>query len=87
MSRKTSFDLDDHSGAFIDGEVASGRYSSASDVVCSALRLLEERNTRVEALRQALIEGERSGTPIEFDFEQFLLQRRQIEESCHRDAR
>ncbi|NTY62566.1 type II toxin-antitoxin system ParD family antitoxin [Mycolicibacterium sphagni] len=81
MSRNTSFNLDDHYGAFIDGEVASGRYSSASDVVRSALRLLEERTTRVNALRLALIEGEQSGASVELDFDQFLLQRRQIRDA------
>lgn len=76
VARNTSFNLDDHYGDFIDGEVASGRYSSASDVVRSALRLLEERTTRIDALRQALVAGEQSGAPSELDFDDFLARKR-----------
>ncbi|MGV0743462.1 type II toxin-antitoxin system ParD family antitoxin [Mycolicibacterium sp. XJ870] len=61
MGKNTSFSLDEHYSAFIEEEVASGRYGSASDVVRSALRLLEDRETRLRALRLALIAGEQSG--------------------------
>ena len=69
MSRNTSVSLGDHFAGFIDERVASGRYNSASDVIRAGLRLLEEHEARVEALRDALVEGERSGpaTPIDFD--------------------
>ena len=76
MGKNTSFSLDDHYSAFIEGEIASGRYRSASDVVRSALRLLEERETRMDALRQALVTGERSGESAEFDVEEFLARKR-----------
>lgn len=76
VGRNISFNFDDRYGEFVKGEVPSGRYSPASDVVRSALPLPEERAARVEALRQALIGGECSGTPIELDVDEFLLQRR-----------
>ncbi|MFG3525042.1 type II toxin-antitoxin system ParD family antitoxin [Nocardia nova] len=76
MGKNTSFSLDEHYSAFIDAEVASGRYRSASDVVRSALRLLEDRETHLRALRQALIEGERSGLSAPFDFDEFLARKR-----------
>lgn len=41
-----------------------------------ALRLLEERETRMGALRAALIEGERSGASTPFDFEAFIARKR-----------
>lgn len=83
MSKNTSFSLDEHYSVFIEEEVASGRYRSASDVVRSALRLLEERETRLDALRHALITGERSGTSTEFDFDDFLSRER-AEKPRHR---
>ncbi|GAB3757870.1 type II toxin-antitoxin system ParD family antitoxin [Microlunatus parietis] len=76
MGKNTSFSLDDHYSAFIDDEVASGRYRSASDVVRSALRLLEDRETHLRALREALILGERSGQSTPFDFDDFIAQKR-----------
>ena len=76
MGRNTSFSLDEHFSAFIEDEVASGRYASASDVVRSALRLLEDRETRLRALRQALVAGEQSGESTPFDFDEFVARKR-----------
>jgi antitoxin ParD1/3/4 len=76
MGKNTSFSLDEHFSAFIEDEVASGRYRSASDVVRAALRLLEDRETRLDALRQALISGESSGTSTPFDFDEFVSRKR-----------
>ncbi|ETB04364.1 antitoxin [Mycobacterium avium subsp. avium 10-9275] len=76
VGKNTSFSLDEHYSAFIEREVASGRYRSASDVVRSALRLLEDRETQLRALRAALEAGERSGTSTPFDFDTFLDRKR-----------
>lgn len=76
MGKNTSFSLDEHYSAFIEDEVASGRYRSASDVVRTALRLLEDREIRLRALRQALVAGEESGESMPFDFDEFVSGRR-----------
>jgi antitoxin ParD1/3/4 len=61
MARNTSVSLGDHFEQFIAGQVDSGRYGSASEVVRAGLRLLETTESRLEVLRNALIAGERSG--------------------------
>jgi antitoxin ParD1/3/4 len=69
--------LGGHFADFIETQVARGRYASASDVVRAGLRLLEEREASLEALRAALIEGENSGAPTPFDFESFIARKRE----------
>lgn len=76
MSKSTSFSLGDHFSRFIETQVAQGRYGSASDVVRAALRLLEDKEAKVAALRAALIEGEQSGKSRPFDFERFIARKR-----------
>ncbi|MDO8802394.1 type II toxin-antitoxin system ParD family antitoxin [Phenylobacterium sp.] len=79
MSKNTSFSLGEHFSAFIDAEVATGRYGSASDVVRASLRLLEEREAQLSALRAALIAGEESGPSTPFDFNDFIAKKRSDE--------
>lgn len=61
MSKNTSVSLGDHFEQFVAGQVGSGRYGSASEVVRAGLRLLEVSESKLEVLRHALIVGERSG--------------------------
>jgi antitoxin ParD1/3/4 len=76
MSKNTSFSLGDHFSGFIETQVAQGRYGNASDVVRAALRLLEEQEAKLAALRAALIEGEQSGASTPFDFDKFIAGKR-----------
>ncbi len=61
MARNTSISLGGHFDEFISQQLTDGRYGSASEVVRAALRLLEEREDKVRALRKALLDGEESG--------------------------
>jgi antitoxin ParD1/3/4 len=74
-SKNTSVSLGDHFQAFIDGQVADGRYGSASEVVRAGLRLLESQETKLTALRAALKAGEESGFIENFDFDAFIEER------------
>ena len=53
----TSLSLGGHWEEFIKQEIRSGRYATASEVVRDALRELEDRGKRLEALRAHLAEG------------------------------
>ncbi len=77
MSRNTSITLSEHFARFVDDEIASGRFASASEVVRAGLRLLEEHEINVKALREALIEGEESGPAQPFDFDALIARKHQ----------
>jgi len=72
MPKNSAVIVGDYFVDFIEQQVTQGRYASASDVVQAGLRLLEEREAKLEALRAALIEGEQSGPCTPFDFDEFI---------------
>jgi len=76
VARNTSVSLDDHFSNFLTREVRSGRYRSASEVVRAGLRMLEDQETQMTALRAALVAGEESGEPEAFDFDAFIASKR-----------
>lgn len=53
----TSLSLGEHWEIFIKSEISSGRYGSASEVVRDALRAMEERKSKLDALRSHLAHG------------------------------
>ena len=65
-NQNTSVALGDHFTGFISSLVQQGRYSSASDVMRTGLRLLEDHEVKIQALQQALTDGENSGYPDTF---------------------
>lgn len=69
MAKNTSFILGDHFDAFVSAQITAGRYANATDVIHSGLRLLEEREARLDVLRRALVEGEASGIAGALDME------------------
>ena len=76
MTSHTTVSVGDHFAEFIEEQVAQGRYGSPSDVVLAGLRLLEEQEARLAALRAALVDGEQSGPSTPFDFEDFIARKR-----------
>ena len=72
MAKNTSILLGDHFEKFIINEVASGRYGSASEVMRTALRLLETEEQKKMALMNALIKGEKSKRIEDFDAKSHL---------------
>ncbi len=70
MAKTTSFNLGDHFEQFISTQIKSGRYGNASEVVRASLRTMEQEEQKLEALRQALIDGENSGPSTPLDMEE-----------------
>lgn len=77
MSKNTSIILGDHFDKFVKEEIKSGRYSSASEVLRSGLRLLEIEKEKIKAINKALTIGEESGAPVAFNNEKFKMRMRE----------
>lgn len=67
MAKNTSILLGEHFEKFIVKEVSSGKYSSASEVVRTALRMLESEEEKKSAIIKALTKGEKSKRVENFD--------------------
>lgn len=57
MSRTTSVTLSPHFEGFVQRLLASGRYETISEVIRESLRLLEDRDAQLSALRRELDSG------------------------------
>jgi len=73
MAKNTSITLGKHFDGFITGQVKSGRFGSASEVVRAGLRLLENTETKLETLRHMLNEGEQSGI-ADYEYDEFIAE-------------
>lgn len=76
MARQGSIELDERSRHSVDRQMPTGRYDSIDEVVHPGLTLLEDHRARLEALREALIEGETSGVAGPLDIDALLSKRR-----------
>ena len=70
--KTTTVALGPHFEEFIQASILSGRYNNASEVVRSGLRLLEDQEQKMAALRHAIKEGLDSGIVEDFDSDAYL---------------
>jgi antitoxin ParD1/3/4 len=76
MSKNTSITLGEHFESFIGAQISEGRFGNVSEVVRAGLRLLEDEETKLQALRAALREGEESGPAVALDWDDFFTRKR-----------
>jgi len=78
----SSYTIGEHFEAFIQELIASGRYTSASEIMRDGLRLMEEREQlreiKLKALREAIQEGLDSGPAEPWDVEDIKAEGRRI---------
>lgn len=65
--KNTSISLGNYFDQFVSKQIASGRYKNVSEVIRAALRLLENEESKVLALKNAIQEGIDSGIAKDFD--------------------
>jgi len=58
MPRNTSVTIGEHFSSFIDSKIEEGRFESTSEAVRAGLRLLEEDEAKLTAIRSKLAVGE-----------------------------
>jgi len=73
MAKNTSMSLGVHFDEFIVHQLESGRYGSASEVVRAGLRLLEDSESKMRTLRNALLDGEQSGS-ADYSYDTFIAE-------------
>ncbi len=65
--KNTSISLGEYFEQFVNVQVSKGRYKNVSEVIRAGLRLLENEENKVIALRNAIQEGIDSGIAHDFD--------------------
>lgn len=68
MGKNTSIILGEYFDKLINNQISMGRYASASEMIREGLRLLDERNKNIESINKALIQGEKSGEPHDYNY-------------------
>lgn len=70
--KNTSISLGNYFDQFVNSQVSSGRYKNVSEVIRAGLRLLENEESKVIALKNAIEEGLNSPRVENFDFDENL---------------
>ncbi|ANI88672.1 antitoxin [Arachidicoccus ginsenosidimutans] len=66
--KNTSISLGNYFDQFVSGQVSAGRYKNVSEVVRAGLRLLEDEESKIIALKAAIQKGLNSPRVENFDF-------------------
>ena len=72
MAQNTSIQLGEYFESFVKKQVQSGRYSSVSEVIRTALRLFEIEENKAKSIIKELEKGEQSKMVEDFDYKQNL---------------
>jgi antitoxin ParD1/3/4 len=72
--KNTSVSLGNYFDEFVIGQVTVGRYKNVSEVIRAGLRLLEDEESRLIALKQAIQKGLESPRVENFNFDENLAQ-------------
>ena len=67
MNKNTSISLGDYFDQFVQGSITEGRFKNVSEVIRAGLRLLEEEENKVIALKNSIQDGIDSGIAHDFD--------------------
>jgi len=67
--KNTSITLGEHFDQYIAEQLASGRYRTASELIRESLRMHQERELKISAMRAAIENGVTSGIDERFSFE------------------
>jgi antitoxin ParD1/3/4 len=70
--KNTSISLGNYFDQFVSNQVSSGRYKNVSEVIRAGLRLLEDEESKILALKAAIQEGLDSPRVENFDFNENL---------------
>ena len=70
--KNTSVSLGDYFDEFVQTKITEGRYKNVSEVIRAGLRLLENEESKILALRKAIQDGIDSGIAHDFNWEENL---------------
>lgn len=75
--KNTSISLGDHFDEFVKSQVSEGRYKNVSEVIRAGLRILEDEESKTQALKAAIQKGLDSPSISNFDFKENLKKLKQ----------
>ena len=71
--KNTSVSLGNYFDEFVSQQISTGRYKNVSEVIRAGLRLLENEESRLIALKSAIQDGLNSPRVENFDFDEHLI--------------